>query len=74
MLACGKPVSTIKNHLGYENIQSSMVYLQLDLTRKKEVQRNFIEYTKSNLSHDPKIEELIDWKNKKDILEWLDSL
>jgi len=74
MLACGKPVSTIKNHLGYENIQSTMVYLKLDLTGKKEVQRNFIEYTKSNLSHDPKIEELIDWKNKKDILEWLDSL
>ncbi|MGB2930514.1 MAG: tyrosine-type recombinase/integrase [Desulfobacterales bacterium] len=74
MLACGEPISTIKNHLGHENIQSTMVYLQLDLTRKKEVQRKFIEYAQSNLSQDPKIDELIDWKNKQDILEWLDSL
>lgn len=74
MLACGEPISTIKNHLGHDNIQSTMVYLQLDLTRKKEVQRKFIEYAQSNLSQDPKIDELIDWENKQDILEWLDSL
>jgi len=74
MLACGEPISTIKNHLGHENIQSTMVYLQLDLTRKKEVQRKFIEYAQSNLHQDPKIDELIDWENKQDILEWLDSL
>jgi len=74
MLSCGEPVSVIKNHLGHENVQSTMVYLQLDLTRKKEVQRKFIEYAQFNLSQDPKIDELIDWKNKKDILEWLDSL
>jgi site-specific recombinase XerD len=74
MLSCGEPVSVIKNHLGHENVQSTMVYLQLDLTRKKEVQRKFIEYAQSNLSQDPKIDELIDWENKKDILEWLDSL
>jgi hypothetical protein len=29
---------------------------------------------RSNISEDPKIDELIDWENKKDILEWLDSL
>ena len=74
MLACGEPISTIKNHLGHENIQSTMAYLQLDLTRKKEVQRKFIEYAQSNLHQDPKIDELIDWENKQNILEWLDSL
>ena len=74
MLVCGEPISVIKNHLGHENIQSTMVYLQMDLTRKKEVQRKFIEYTQLNLAHDPKIEELIDWENQEDILTWLDSL
>ena len=51
-----------------------MIYLHLDLRRKRQVQKAFIEYTKSNLSEDPKINELIDWENSKDILEWLDSL
>lgn len=74
MLACKEPISAIKNHLGHENIQSTMGYLQLDLTRKKEVQKKFIEYTQSTLSGDPKINELIDWENKSDILKWLDSL
>jgi len=74
MLSCGEPVSVIKNHLGHENVQSTMVYLQLDLMRKKEVQRKFIEYARTHLTSDPKIDELIDWKNKKDILEWLDKL
>jgi hypothetical protein len=46
----------------------------MDLTRKKAVQNKFIAYMKSNLSEDPKISEWIDWENKKDILEWLDSL
>ena len=26
------------------------------------------------LKHDPKLDELIDWDHKKDILEWLDTL
>ena len=46
----------------------------MDLTRKKAVQNNLTEYMKSNLSEDPKISNWIDWENKKDILEWLDSL
>jgi len=74
MLSCGEPVSVIKNHLGHENVQSTMVYLQLDLMRRKEVQRRFIEYARTYMTSDPKIDELIDWKNKKDILEWLDRL
>jgi site-specific recombinase XerD len=74
MLSCGKSLSDIKNRLGHDNIESTMIYLHLDLRRKKQVQKAFIEYTKANLSDDPKIDELIDWENRKDILEWLDSL
>ena len=74
MLCCGKSLSDIKNRLGHDNIQSTMIYLQLDLTHRKQVQKKFIEYTRSHLTEDPKINALIDWENKKEILEWLDNL
>lgn len=74
MLLSGESLSDIKNHLGHENINSTLLYLHMNLTQRRAVQKKFIEYTQSNLSHDPKIDELIDWENKKDILEWLDSL
>ena len=74
MLSCGNSISDIKNHLGHENVNSTMAYLQIDFSRRKEIHKKFMEYIQSNLTHDPKIEELIDWENKKDILEWLDSL
>jgi integrase/recombinase XerD len=35
MLAEGKPLSEIKNRLGHENVQSTMVYLQMDLSQKR---------------------------------------
>ena len=74
MLLSGKSLTDIQNRLGHETIQSTTVYTHMDLTRKKAVQNKFIEYMKSKLSEDPKITEWIDWENKKDILEWLDSL
>jgi integrase/recombinase XerD len=74
MLASGDPLTDIKNRLGHENIQSTMTYLQLNLTRKREVQKRFIEYTQTLLPDDHKIEKLIDWQNKKETLAWLDSL
>jgi site-specific recombinase XerD len=74
MLLEGKPVSEIKIRLGHENIQSTMTYLHMDLTRKRDIQNRFIEYTGKSIQQDPKIEELIDWENKQDILAWLDSL
>ena len=74
MLSSGKPISDIKNRLGHENIQSTMIYLNLDLTHRKQVQKKFIEYTQSALKDDRKIDELIHWENRKDILKWLDSL
>ena len=74
MLLSGKSLTDIQNRLGHENIQSTTVYTHMDLTRKQAVQKRLIEHMKSNLVEDPKISEWVDWENKKDILEWLDSL
>ena len=74
MLSCGHAITDIKIRLGHENIQSTMVYLHMDLTHKRSVQKKFIQYAQSALKHDPKLDELIDWDHKEDILAWLDSL
>jgi len=74
MLLSGKSLTDIQNRLGHDSIQSTTAYTHMDLTRKQAVQKKLIEYMKSNLSEDPKISEWIDWENKKDIMEWLDSL
>jgi site-specific recombinase XerD len=74
MLLDSKPVSEIKIRLGHENIQSTMTYLHMDLTRKRDVQNKFIAYSAKVIEQDPKLEDLIDWENKQDTLAWLDSL
>jgi integrase/recombinase XerD len=74
MLAEGHPVSDIRNKLGHEDIQSTMVYLQLDLAKRKKIQQQFIQHVQSNVTENPEIEELIDWQNKDDIMAWLDDL
>ena len=74
MLCSGKSPDEIKYRLGHQNINSTMVYLHLDLNRPRELQEKMIEYCQSILPQDPKIEDLIDWQNKKKILSWLDSL
>ena len=74
MLYSGYSLSEIRNHLGHEDIQSTSIYLHLDLNRKRQIQKRFIEYMQSVLTRDPKIEELLDWENKEDIITWLDSL
>jgi len=74
MLYSGYSLSEIRNHLGHEDIQSTSIYLHLDLNRKREIQKKFIEYMQSVLIRDPKIEELLHWENKEDIIIWLDSL
>ncbi len=43
MLCCGKYITDIKNRLGHENINLTMVYLHMDLTRKQAVQKKFIQ-------------------------------
>ncbi len=74
MLQSGASLTDIKNHLGHENLNSTMTYLNLNLSKKAEIQKSFIQYTQSSLKADPKINELIDWENKDQILNWLDSL
>jgi site-specific recombinase XerD len=74
MLTDGHSVSDIRNKLGHEDIQSTMVYLQLDLAKRKKIQQQFIQYVQSNVSQNPEIDELIDWQNKDDIMAWLDDL
>jgi integrase len=74
MLAEGHPISDIKNRLGHENMQSTMVYLQLDLSQKAQLQQKYLKFTQQHLINDPKIDELIQWDKKQDILQWLDSL
>lgn len=74
MLLSGESLTTIKNHLGHENLQSTMVYVKLTLRRKQSVQNRFLNYTQARLSLDPKIDALIDWEHKAEVLTWLDSL
>lgn len=74
MLCSGFSITDIKNRLGHENAQSAMAYLHLDLSRRRQTQKRFIEYTQSVLRSDSKIDELLDWENRKETLAWLDSL
>jgi len=74
MLLNGSPITDIKNRLGHAQIQSTMTYLNLSLSRKKEIQKRFIEYTQSTLETDAKITEFLDWENKEETLAWLDNL
>jgi len=74
MLAEGHSVSDIRNKLGHEDIQSTMVYLQLDLSQRKKIQNRFIQHVQSSVMENPQIDALIDWQNKDDIMAWLDDL
>ena len=74
MLTDGHSVSDIRNRLGHEDIQSTSVYLQLDLSKRKKIQQQFIQHVQSNVTENPEIEALIDWQNKDDIMAWLDDL
>lgn len=74
LLAQGKSITDIKNHLGHADIKSTMIYLNLAMSQKREIQKKFIEYTQSTLITPPEIDELVDWENKDDTLAFLDSL
>jgi len=74
MLYNGYPITQIKNHLGHDNIQSTTVYLHLDLNRKRHIQRRFIRHMQSVLTDDSKIESLFQWESEGDLMAWLDSL
>jgi len=74
MLMMEKPISDIKNHLGHEDIKSTMIYLKLDQSKRKKIQKNYIEHMNQVIETDDKINELVDWENSKEVREWLDSL
>jgi integrase/recombinase XerD len=74
LLHRGRDITEIKNRLGHDNIQSTMVYLHLDINRRRHIQRSFIKHMQSVLADDPKLDELMQWENEKDIMKWLDSL
>lgn len=74
MLTSGSAVSDIKNRLGHQSVESTMIYLQLDLSRKRSIQKKFTEYTESKVKPNSKVDELIGCLNSSDILDWLDRL
>ncbi|KPA17392.1 Integrase family protein [Candidatus Magnetomorum sp. HK-1] len=67
-------MTDIKNHLGHESINSTMIYLKLDQSKRKEVQKNYMDYMQTVIEEDEKINNFIDWENDQEVLEWLDSL
>jgi integrase/recombinase XerD len=74
LLLSGKSLTDIKNHLGHENLKSTMIYLHLNVSRKRDAQKKFIKYIQSAISEEPKIDKLLSWENKEEILDWLDDL
>jgi len=73
-LNAGESITDIKNRLGHVALQSTMTYLKLDISRKREIQKKIMEHTQSSIQLDPKLKEALDWENKEKTLEWLDSL
>jgi integrase/recombinase XerD len=74
MLYSGYSITDIKNHLGHDNIQSTTIYLHLDINRKRNIQKQFIRHMESVLSDENNMDELLQWESKEDIIAWLDDL
>ena len=74
LLYRGATITDIKNWLGHDNLQSTTLYLQLDLNHRRRIQKQLVEYMKSDLTIHHKIDELLDGENMQDMLTWLDSL
>jgi len=74
MLTSGSSLSDIRIQLGHEDLKATMVYLQLDLTHRRKVQKKFIEFNRSVLIDHPEIETLFKNENTDDVMAWLDSL
>jgi len=74
LLYQGKAITDIQNWLGHDNVQSTTLYLQLDLNRRRHIQKQLIDYMQSDLAIDHKLDELFEGENMQDIMDWLDSL
>ena len=74
LLYQGKSPTEIQNRLGHDSLQSTTIYLHLDLKRRRRIQRDFMKYMQSVLSEDPKIDQLLQWEGETDLMKWLDTL
>ena len=74
LLISGKSLTDIKNHLGHENLESTMTYLHLNISRKREAQNEFLKHIRSTIPGDNKMDDLLNWERKDEILDWLDTL
>jgi site-specific recombinase XerD len=74
LLYQGKSTSEIQKRLGHDNLQSTMIYLHLDLHRRRHIQKAFVRHMDSVLTLDPKIDELLKWESDHDLMTWLDNL
>jgi site-specific recombinase XerD len=74
MLQEGKSLADVRNHLGHDSMQSTIIYTHMSIKRKRQIQRKLIRYMDSTLSEDPKLNQLLLWENEKDLMDWLDSL
>jgi integrase/recombinase XerD len=74
MLLMGKTLTDIKNHLGHENLKSTMIYLYLSVSKKRDAQRKYIEHMKNSIDIDYNVSELLKSESKEEILKLLDSL
>ena len=74
MLCCGHAITDIKNRLGHEKHPVHHGVLAHGPGEQTGGSEKFIQYAHSALKHDPKLDALIDWDHKQDILGWLDSL
>ena len=74
LLYKGEAITDIKNHLGHDNVQSTTRYLQLDINHRRHIQKQLVDYMKSTLAIDRKMDKLFDGENMQDVMDWLDSL
>jgi len=73
LLYQGKALTDIQNWLGHDNLQSTTQYLQLDLNRRRHIQKQLIDYMQSDLAIDHKLDELFEGESMQDLMNWLDS-
>jgi site-specific recombinase XerD len=59
MLYKGKNLADVRNQLGHDSIQSTMIYTHMNIKRKRQIQKRFIRYMDSALSEDPKLNKRI---------------
>ncbi len=74
MVCRGFAVTDIKNRLGHDSLKSTMVYMHMDMSRRRKIQKEFIKHIQGTLKHDKQIKALIGWEKKMEVLKWLDSL